>query len=275
MSENEQIPVSEESSNESEILKSEFPMPSNEEFQPLPDAVGAELQKKKIPLFLLIPLIIAGILLLFFVYSKWFNFYQRSVWGLNFDYRCGEKAAELQQIELPIAKTLAESIPANSSATIQATEYYFSSKGEISTDISKYTYTHSLASESVRIKTGTYGTFITSSTNLRRNADGNIEQKHGFKWESTEETIQNLYAFFFGVESTDDYKLEYYETSTTQLETEPYDCEIWLMTRTTYNITTYYTIYRYYQNNQLKAVRILDNYNELMQIFDIKSYEFT
>ncbi len=275
MSDKKDAPQASDFFEETPIVKPEFNLPSEEEFHPLEDAIGADYSKKRLPLFLLIPIIIAVLLFFFLLYNNFFNFYRRTLFGLDFDYRNGESVTDVQILEQPISKTVADSIPTDSSLQLKTAEYSVSEVGKVGSEVTKYEYFNSTGEETLKIKTGKDKFFLSSSDSLRRNGEGQIEEKHFGKWDKSEESIQNLRAFFFSVESDDDYEIKYHSTQKATIEDENYDCEIWLMTRTVYSSQSYYTIYRYYQNNTLKGVRILSNYSDMMQIFDVKSYEFT
>ena len=51
-----------------------------------------------------------------------------------------------------------------------------------------------------------------------------------------------------------------------------YTCELWLMEDNSGSKTVYTTIYRYYDGSRLAGVRLLFDYDDLMEVYDIKNY---
>lgn len=247
------------------LQKPVFPTPQ-EDYAPLPDAIGAE-QKK--PVFRIITCIVAGLALLagiFLLCSNLFGLYDRTFKQLSFDYRDGETIGEVIA-ELPESRSIEDK-----TISITAARYSFDSAEQLDISASALEYSHNSTEDSLHEKIGVPNWLFSQSYNLRQ--IGNFcEEKSLFRWKSTDEHfVPDLAAICFATESTDRAVIQFYDHYHSEVDGKNYQCEIWLMEEIVSGQTVYHTIYRYYDGDRLAAVRVVKSNSDFMDVYDIKSY---
>lgn len=180
-----------------------------------------------------------------------FNLYQKTMSSLAFDYREGE--ADVPDDLLTTggcAKTLRQEI-GDKAVSIQAVKYMFDDPSHLSDTVSVYSYVHTASSDEVIIKTGSSGWFMTKKQSMQ---------------------MPLLFDLFFAAESGETVQVSCYDTYRAEVGGKHYVCEVWLLCDLSSGEPVYYTLYRYYDQGRLAAVRVLTGQDESMQIFDIQSY---
>lgn len=211
-------------------------------------------QKRMLRILIILIILTAITFAVFFIGKRW-NFYEKNMGALHFDYRKGELMDELS--DLPhgaSAKALAEKI-GNSPVSLKAIYYMIDEKGNTSDTVSVYDYTHAADGDRLHSRTGVSGWFVTRSTDSGTTA-GNLLP---------------IFDYCFSVDSRTGIRLECIDSYETVLGKTTYTCEVWLLENSTGSQTVYNTLYRYYDGGTLSAVRVLNQYNKIMDIYDIIS----
>ncbi len=225
---------------------------------------------------LMILLVLTMCLTIYLLGTFPFCFYRRAVKSLHFDYRASETVGSEITSETTIAETIAGNLQ-NDVMTMTASQYLFSMDGTIGSEIAEYTYTHAEGDDIAKLKIGTDGSFFTTRETIQRSANG-AEIKEKGEWVSTGAAFPNLYIYCFGVAPTSRYTMDFMQSYNTKVGNEDYVCEIWLSSETDPQGTTlYHTLYRYYQNGKLSALRMIETDGTIseMQVFDIKEYSIS
>ena len=242
--------------------------PEGTKLQPVADP---KKQKRRLILLLVLVLLFLAIIA-FRICSRAFDFYDRECKKLLFDYRQGETVDELTEVENgKRAKNLAEQI--TDGVALRAVLLGFTEQGDVSQTISAMDYSRSAGNEKLEVQTGTVDWLFTAKDVFRRQAGGQCEQAKGSSWSSVqEEALPPLYDYCFAVSPHDQVKLESFGSFMTTVGSKGYVCEIWLMEQPGAGGTEYCTLYRYYQDDRLCAVRVLKSGSSLMEVYDIQSY---
>ncbi len=224
-----------------------------------------------------IPFFIAGVLALLVLLNligRPFNFYHNMLDGLRFDYTEGEiMDEEPMQKHSSISRSIAETI-GNKPVHINACLYVMDEKFQVDSIISEYDYQHETGMDTLISRSGSSGSFFTKTVTYRRDGSG-TKKKSGSDWKADPNAfVPNLYEFFFGTEDHGAYEFSLYEIHGADVKGMRYTCEIWLMSQTVGSEMLYYTLYRYFDGNQLAGVRVLCDIDTTIEIYDVKSYSF-
>ncbi len=237
---------------------------------PLPYQTARKRRLITVLLILLILSLLFGTVLLIF---RFCNPYQRYLRRNPFDYRKGEISTELASgSENSIALAIAESIR-DESVSISAAKLEFTEEASLLPTVTFYDYQHLGQNTRVRIETATDNWMFTASLEaLRKGDSGYIREKD--RWVSDNVVqIPNLYQYCFAVESSENNTISHYSTFLSTVDDVQYQCEIWLMMESKQNQRpVYYTLYRYYQEDKLRAVRVLPSDTTEILVYQIASY---
>ncbi len=247
------------------------PVESESEFhyEPIEDP---DKFKRKVRILLILVGICVLIGVLYFV-NNTFNFYDLHMKKLRFDYREGESAkAAISDLSGEFAQKLTKQI-SQPSVHIQADQVVFSLDGTLLNQLTSYDYTYTNELEELHFRTGVEDWIFTESGTLRYTESG-VKRKDGSEWKAeSKEPMPDLYDYCFASADHGEIKIAFNNAYETEVSSEPYRCEIWLMESPRSGVTFYYTLYRYYQpDGQLAAVRVLRNNQQLMFVYDIKDY---
>ena len=209
-------------------------------------------RKSKIKMWIFVILLIlvtAGFVVI--LVGRRYNLYHETIGTIRFDYRTGEADVPDDSLEKGgCAKALREEI-GDRAVTVDAAMYMFNDKMEISDTVSVYSYVHTKSSDAAVVKSGTANWFKTQKQSLQ---------------------MPLLFELFFGTENLDLLKASCYDTYRAEVAGGHYVCEVWLVCDLTGDDPVYYTVYRYYDEGRLAGVRVLSDQDEVMQVFDIRSY---
>ncbi|GEM_PF-7119672 len=209
-------------------------------------------RKSKIKMWIfviLLILVIAGFILIFI--GRRYNLYSETINSLKFDYRTGEADVPDESLTKgSCAKVLRDQI-GDKSVSVDAAMYLFDDQTQLSDTVSVYSYVHTKNSNSAVVKTGSLNWFMT-------------------KKQSLESPL--LFELLFDTVNYDMLKASCYDTYRAEVSGRQYICEVWLICDLTGDEPVYYTVYRYYDEGRLAGVRVLSDQDEMMQVFDIRSY---
>lgn len=257
-------------------LRENKPLPNTEDELPFTpyaaeaEAEGAADRKKK--LLLIIPLAVAVLCVIIFAVMSAMrknNFYQEALSTLSFDYRKGETVMGNPDSGLSFdhAERLAESIK-NKAVEITAISYYLNEKNEISDDIAEYRLTHNGEGDTAQITFCTANDITSDTEEIRRTGSG-VQIRNGSSWKEVSDiSLPLLYEYCFSVKSNSKQEISKNQCFTSSVGGILYDCEIWLM----HSGSNYYTLYRYYTGNTLRAVRVLNSSDNLTWVYAINAY---
>lgn len=245
--------------------------PVTEEYAPLPDAVGTTSRRSaKIRLLLIvlgILLLLAGLLF----YNAQFNFYDRTMRHLGFDYRNGESIGASLGTDTSVAIPIANRVQ-NSTLSLHAVHYVLIDAATTDRTVTVLDYTHAADHNAIALRSGVEDWIFTKSESIRETSDG-CEVKSGFHWEQTTELQVPDYAtLFFAAADTAHHKVKLYDCYPACVNEKQYTCEIWLIEQKDVEQPVYFTVYRYYSGDILAAVRILNSNASTMSVFDITDY---
>ena len=257
-------------------LRENKTLPETEEELPfVPYAAEAEAEEsvgRKKKIILLIPLAVALICVIIVAVMSTMrknNFYQDALSSLSFDYRQGEtvKSDPESGLSFDHAERLAESLK-NKAVDITAYSYYLDEKNAISEDIAEYRLTHNGEGDTAQITFCTANAISSETEEIRRTSSG-VLVRDGSSWKEVSDiSLPQLYEYCFSVKSNSKHEISKNKCFTTSVGNILYDCEIWLM----HVGSNYYTLYRYYTGNTLRAVRVLNSSDNLTWVYDIKAY---
>ena len=138
--------------------------------------------------------------------------------------------------------------------------------------VTEYVYSHNSSEDTLDIQVGSENALFKKSYSYRRNSSG-YQIKTGGEWKSDSEAyIPKLNEYFFGTENHGGMLFECQEASMVSVNGKDYTCELWLMEDNSGSKTVYTTIYRYFNGSRLAGVRILFDFDKLMEVYDVKSY---
>ena len=234
---------------------------------------GSKHDRKTVFLFVLLLLVIAGIVVIMIGRSH--NFYHTVLDKLMFDYREGEQTGQPDEVpDGSDAIALAEQSK-NKEVKLFAYLYEFDEDRKQGQTITRYSYNYSAVEEFSAVKIGTSRWFGTGEKHYRKKYNQPYEAAKGSKWEATDTAyFPPIYAYCFGVNPSNGVTYSLYQSYQTTVKGEKYDCEIWLMCDQNGAEPLYLTLYRYYQGGRLAGVRVLNNVDSQMQIYDVQSYSF-
>lgn len=254
------------------FVKPEFP-PVTEEYAPLADAVGAEVKQSRKFKLLVILMILAALLGIYLLFAGKLSFYERTLRHIGFDYRDGEIIGESVNPDTSIAEQLAEQFQGKSIA-FRTVRYSMYNDRTMTNSVSEYDITLSANGGSSTQRTGLANRLLTQKEQIL-DENGSIKEKTLFKWHDVADlSIPCLDVLFFAVDQTDSYIAQLDSSSSSVINGETYQCEIWLVEILDQAAPVYFTTYRYYTDGQLAGVRVLNSNSEIMDIYDIKDYAF-
>ncbi len=236
------------------------------------DSAGTH-NRKAVFLIVLLLLTVIGVIVI--LTGRTHNLYHETISALQFDYRNGEQTSAPDETA---NGTDAAELAQNSKdmrVKIAAYLYEFDEDEKLSQTVAQYQYDYTANEEQSLVRVGTSRWFGTGETHCRHKYREGYEYEKGSKWiASNDAYFPPLYAYCFGIKSGNGIKYDLYQSYRSYVNNSTYDCEIWLMTDETGAEPLYLTLYRYYQNGQLAAVRVLNNLDARMQVYDIRNYQF-
>lgn len=236
------------------------------------DAKAAE-RDPKIKIRILV--ILVAVLILVFVVSlaaKKNNYYHSVLNNLRFDYREGEATFDTV-IDSPgsKARALSEQI-AGQQIRVNTAMYLFDEQQKLQNIMTEYDYTHNATEDILDVRTGSENALFTKSFAYRRGSTG-YQKRSGGVWEDDAEAyVPKLNEYFFGTESHAGMNFACQDSFFVEIGGKNYTCELWLMEDNSGSQTVYTTIYRYYNGSTLEGVRLLFDFDTLMEVYDIKNY---
>lgn len=256
--------------NQPVLPKFDFP-PVDEVYAPLPDAVGSQAKQSGKLRLLLVLALIAALLGGLLVYNNHFAFYERTLRNLNFDYQNGETTSKSFPTKSQYAQNIAKNLYGKT-ISLHTVMYAFDSAQTLQRTLTVYDYSVSPDSAEMTAKTGTTKWLFTDTQKMRMHGSTVEEHKNGH-WEEVEANQFPYFdLFFFATENTDQYSASLYDSYPTTVGSTLYHCEVWLIELYQGNSPIYYTLYRYYLNDKLTAVRMLNDRSDLMYVYDIQDY---
>ena len=227
--------------------------------------------KKKMTLFLILVIVLivifAGSIL-----ARQFNYYHAVLGKLRFDYREGEATYENSaDTSGSLAKAISEEI-GDRPVRISAAMYMFDEKQKLQNVVAEYDYLHKSDEETLDVHTGSENALFMKSFSYRKSSDGNQKRK-GSEWVSDPEAyVPKLNEYFFGTEDHGGIRFAFQQSSDVEVGGKMYTCELWLMEDSSGSRTVYTTLYRYYSGSQLEGVRILFDFDNVMEVYDVRNY---
>lgn len=197
--------------------------------------------------------------------------YARTEKNMAFDYRSGENCTDPLPGKAESMITAVREKLQGDTVHITATAMLFTEEGRYNETLTLYDYTHTPDGAELTMETCAAYRFGTEKTQLRQTAKGTAEVFADGAWQADASLqIPDLYSYFFADEETEG--MELFERHYSTVGTKSYLCEIWLMEEKQGDITVYNTLYRYYLEDTLAAVRLLPSYSQNMLVFDITGY---
>ena len=236
------------------------------------EAELAERKPNKKLILLLILIAVFAALLLISVVARKNNFYHAVLQNLRFDYQEGEAVFD-ENLEAAgsRARALSEEI-GNQNLRIDAAMYMFDEKQELQNIMTEYTYSHNNAEDILEVRTGSENALFMKSFTYRRDGVG-YQKKSGSSWKNDPEAyVPKLNEYFFGTEDHNGMYFACQQSSDVSVSGKDYTCELWLMEDRSGSQTVYTTIYRYYDGARLAGVRILFDFDTIMEVYDVKNY---
>ncbi len=263
---------------ETKIVLPELPKPPVDEkpeegFVPY---CGTNAYKRNPKTKLIVLAILSAVLVLIFCISHFAqknNYYHAVLDTLMFDYRDGEATIDDWSSDEPgmYARALSEQI-GNQQIRLNTAMYLFDEQQKLQNYISEYDYTHNANEDILEARTGSEKALFMKSFTYRRTAAG-YQKKSGKQWKDDPEAyIPKLNEYFFGTVDHGRMRFACQQSSLVNVDGKDYTCELWLMEDNSGSQTVYTTIYRYYNGSRLAGVRILFDYDTMMQVYDIKNY---
>lgn len=227
--------------------------------------------KKKliIPLILIVVLILA---LAVSMIARAFNYYNAVLSKLRFDYREGEGiVSEELNTKGSKAKELSAQI-GDRPVHVNAAMYMFDANQKLLDVMSEYDYRHSQQEDILDVHTGSKNSLFMKSFSYRKSPLGN-QSKKGSEWVADPDAyVPKLNEYFFGTEDHGGIRYGFQQSSRVEIGGKYYTCELWLMEDASGSQTVYTTLYRYYDDSDLAGVRILFDYDNIMEVYDVRNY---
>ena len=235
-------------------------------------ARGKGLKYKLIPV--LCVLTVAGILVT--VIGRKHNFYQKTISELHFDYQDGETVLDtVDESYESCAVALSRKLHGRQVRS-NVIRYEFNADQKLSNTLTQLDYSYNANEIQTTVKQGTASWFGGQEETLRYTAANGYERAKGDEWVADENAfIPPLYTYLYSVGETGGATFEWYQSVNTSINGKPYLCEIWLMSQTSDDTPLYLTLYRYYQDGKLCGVRVLNNIDTQMQVYDVQSYSIS
>lgn len=195
-----------------------------------------------------------------------FNFYRKTLNTLQFDYRGGESTTSDWTLDKGACAEALSAEIGRQQVTVDAVLYLFGGDSELLGGVSAYHNVHNVNEDVLTARSGSSKWFFTKKTELR------VGLKNGNAPVTEDYRKPLLYEMLFGTESHDAYWFECYDTMRASVGTKQYICEIWLMEDDSLAAPSYYTLYRYYLGDKLAGLRVLNDKDEVMEVYDIQDY---
>lgn len=195
-----------------------------------------------------------------------FNFYRTTLNTLQFDYRGGESTASDWTLDNGACAEAVSAEIGRQQVTLDAVLYLFDADSALIGGVSAYHNVHNVNEDVLTARSGSSKWFFTKKTELR------VPLSNGAAPVTEEYRKPLLYELMFGTESHDAYWFECYDSMRASVGTKQYICEIWLMEDDSLAEPSYYTLYRYYLDGRLAGLRVLNDSDAVMEVYDIQSY---
>lgn len=227
--------------------------------------------RKVVFVLILVLLIVAGIVVIAF--GRKYNFYRETIGTLKFDYRDGEvNGPPIEDVNHSYALEIAK-LARNHQINASIVHYQFDEQKHLDPTVTKYDYTYNVNEVRADIKKGTESWYGTKEETVRRTDAKGYEIMKGGDWVADNNVyIPPLYSYLFEIGETPTRRFDWHQSFDSVVNGKIYTCEIWLMTDTSSNEPVYLTLYRYYDGNQLSAVRIANQFDMTLQVYDVQSY---
>lgn len=227
------------------------------------EAEAAPNRRFRIGILILIVLtVITIILAVVLAVGKQHNYYEKILNSLRFDYRSGEMISEESLPEHgSFAKAVSEQI-SGKSYTFDAAMYMLDEQNTVQEFAAEYHYEHTPVKDLILSTTGAKGVIFKKK----------IKEEIPLGAVTTVKSSMSLLVkeYCFGTKDHDVYTYECYDSYPTSVGGKSFTCEIWLMCDNRSKDAVHYTLYRYYDGAQLAAVRVLNDQNEIAEVYDIK-----
>ena len=231
------------------------------------EALAQERKKQK--LYHIIVGVIGAIVVcgfLFLVIGRSFNFYHKTVNTLKFDYRDGETVQPDESLQKGACAEKVSKEIGSRQISADIVMYLMDEKAAMLDGISGYQYQHSPQTDTLSICSGTKSWPFSKKSEIR------VPLKDGRAPVTEDYKKPLLYELMFGCNSHDAFFFESYDAYYSVVDGKQYTCEVWLLADAAREKTSYYTLYRYYDGSRLAGLRVLDDSDALMEIYDIRSY---
>lgn len=198
--------------------------------------------------------------------GRTFNLYHTVMDTLQFDYRNGEEVTDDLSLEFGgCASALSEQI-GRQQVTVDAFMYLYDEDGNLVDAVSEYHNVHNVNEDVLTARSGSKSWAFSQKFEIR------LPLKNGNPPVTDEYRKPLLYELMFDTVSHDAYIFECYDTVRSSVNDKPYICEIWLLADYSLEEPSYYTLYRYYQNDKLAGLRVLNARDAAMEVYDIRDY---
>lgn len=210
--------------------------------------------------------IVAVVGLAVLLIGRSFNLYHTVMDTLQFDYRDGEELTEDETLEFgACAAALSEQI-GRQQITVDSYMYLFEEDSTLVDAVSEYHDVHNVNEDVLTARSGSKDWAFSQKFEIR------LTLKNGNPPVTEEYRKPLLCELMFGTDSHDAYVFECYDTLRSSVNDKPYICEIWLLADYSLETPSYYTLYRYYQDGRLAGLRVLNDSDAVMEVYDIQNY---
>ncbi|MBR4200441.1 MAG: hypothetical protein IKQ91_04085 [Oscillospiraceae bacterium] len=239
-------------------------------FVPYCGSAEAEAEEKHRPRLYFIILTVLGILavggFLFLLIGRSFNYYHSAINSLQFDYRGGEESTPSDALQKgACAEAVSRSI-GDYPVTADMVMYLLNEDAAVSDGISGYHYVHSRVTDDLSVRSGSKSWPFTKKAHIV------LPLKNGNPPVMDDYNKPLLFELMFGSKTHDAYQFESYDAYYSNVNGKQYICEIWLLADFTMETPSYYTLYRYYENEKLAGLRVLNDRDAMMEVYDIREY---
>lgn len=230
--------------------------------------------RKVMIVLILVVLIVIGVVVI--AVGRKYNFYQETIGTLKFDYRNGEVTGEpAKDASRSYAVELAERCRGKQ-LNAAIVHYQFDENKHLVPAVTKYDYAYNVNEVRADIKKGTNDWYGAKEQTVRKTDAHGYEIQKGSNWvEDSQVYVPPLFTYLFEVGDTPTRTFEWYQAFDSVVNGRLYACEIWLLTDTSSGEPVYLTLYRYYENGTLCGVRLANQFDMTMQVYDVQSYSIT
>lgn len=230
--------------------------------------------RKVVFVLILVLLIVAFIVVIAF--GRKFNFYQETIGTLRFDYRNGEvNGPPIEDAMHSYAVELAQQTRGRQ-INASIVHYQFDEQKHLEQTVTKYDYAYNVNEVRADIKKGTASWYGAREQTVRRTDTNGYQIMKGSDWvEDDQAYIPPLYTYLFEIGETPTRRFDWHQSYDSVINGKIYTCEIWLLTDTSSGEPVYLTLYRYYDGSTLRGVRIANQFDMTLQVYDVQSYSIT